>query len=177
MGRLASLLKIRPGEGRLVALVALLFACLQAGQGLGDNSASALFLLRFGVDFLPYMFIAVGALTFIVTLAYSAGLGRYQKGRFFTGLIAGSALLILLERLAILFSFSFLYPTLWLTVNCLGGILGTITTILSAQSRSRASASPWTTCANWSVSSSSTAHGLGIFARRQTITPIPFFLR
>ena len=58
--RFASLLKVRPGEGRLVILVALLFACIQAGQGMGDNAASALFLLRFGVDYLPYMYIAAG---------------------------------------------------------------------------------------------------------------------
>src|SRR5258706_16482896 len=75
--RLASLLKVRPDEGRLVILVAFLFACIQAGQGLGDNAASALFLLRFGVDFLPYMYIAAGVLTFVITIAYSAGLGRF----------------------------------------------------------------------------------------------------
>ena len=51
MSRIASLLKIREGEGRLVALVSLLFACVQAGQGLGENAASALFLLRFGVNY------------------------------------------------------------------------------------------------------------------------------
>ena len=45
--RLATLLKIRPNEGRLALLVAVLFACIQAGQGMGDNAASALFLLRF----------------------------------------------------------------------------------------------------------------------------------
>jgi hypothetical protein len=53
--RLASLLNVRANEGRLALLVALLFACIQAGQGMGDNAASALFLLRYGVDFLPYM--------------------------------------------------------------------------------------------------------------------------
>jgi HEAT repeat protein/ATP/ADP translocase len=126
MNRLVSLLKVRAEEVRLVTLVALFFACIQAGQGLGDNSASALFLLRFGVDFLPYMFIAAGALTFVVTVGYSAGLGRFQRGRFFPVLILASAALILIERFAIIFSFSFLYPTLWLTMTCLGGLLGTL---------------------------------------------------
>jgi HEAT repeat protein len=125
LNRLASLLKVRPDEGLLVILVALLFACIQAGQGLGDNAASALFLLRFGVDFLPYMYIAAGALIFIITLAYSAGLGRFEKGRFFSWMIIAFAALLILERAAILLSFPFLYPTLWLTINAIGGILGT----------------------------------------------------
>src|SRR5215213_10744438 len=125
LNRLASLLKVRPEEGRLVILVALLFACIQAGQGMGDNAASALFLLRFGVDYLPYMYIAAGALTFVITMAYSAGLGRFEKGRFFLWIISAFAVLLIIERAALAFSLSVLYPALWLTVNGMGGILGT----------------------------------------------------
>ena len=123
--RLASLLNLRPQEGRLVLLVAILFACIQAGQGMGDNAASALFLLRYGVDFLPYMYLFLGGLTFITTLIYSAALGRFDKGRFFTALIAAFIGLLILERLAILFPFALLYPVLWLTVNGMSMILGT----------------------------------------------------
>ncbi|HKG53475.1 MAG TPA: HEAT repeat domain-containing protein, partial [Anaerolineales bacterium] len=125
LNRLASLLKVRPEEGRLVILVALLFACIQAGQGMGDNAASALFLLRFGVDYLPYMYIAAGALTFVITMAYSAGLGRFEKGRFFLWIISAFAGLLIVERAALAFSLPVLYPALWLTVNGMGGILGT----------------------------------------------------
>jgi HEAT repeat protein len=125
LNRFASLLKVRPDEGRLVILVALLFACIQAGQGMGDNAASALFLLRFGVDYLPYMYIAAGALTFVITMAYSAGLGRFEKGRFFLWTISALAVLLIIERAALAFSLPFLYPALWLTVNGMGGILGT----------------------------------------------------
>jgi HEAT repeat protein len=125
LNRLAALLKVRLDEGRLVILVALLFACIQAGQGMGDNAASALFLLRFGVDYLPYMYIAAGALTFVITMAYSAGLGRIEKGRFFLWIISAFAILLIVERVALTLSFPFLYPALWLTVNGMGGILGT----------------------------------------------------
>ena len=123
--RLASLLQVRAGEGRLVALVAILFASIQAGQGMGENAASALFLLRYGVDFLPYMYIFLGALTFVTTLAYSAALGRFDRGRFFTGLIAGFIALLVLERLAILLPLPALYPVLWLSINGMSMILGT----------------------------------------------------
>jgi HEAT repeat protein len=123
--RLASLLNVRTEEGRLVVLVAILFACIQAGQGMGDNAASALFLLRYGVAFLPYMYLFLGALTFITTLIYSTALGRFDKGRFFSALIAAFIGLLVLERLAILFPFALLYPVLWLTINGMSMILGT----------------------------------------------------
>ena len=92
---------------------------------MGDNAASALFLLRFGVDYLPYMYIAAGVLTFVITMAYSAGLGRFEKGRFFLWMISAFAVLLIIERAALALSFPFLYPALWLTVNGMGGILGT----------------------------------------------------
>jgi HEAT repeat protein/ATP/ADP translocase len=123
--RLASLLKVRADERRLVLLVALLFACIQAGQGIGDNAASALFLLRYGVDFLPYMYIFLGALTFATTLAYSVALGRFAKGRFFLWMIASFIALLFLERAAIVLALSFLYPVLWLSINGVSMLLGT----------------------------------------------------
>ena len=126
MNRLASLLNVRTDEGRLVVLVALLFACIQAGQGMGDNAATALFLLRYGVDFLPYMYLFLGALTFVSTLAYSVALGRFDKGRFFAMLLAGFIALLLAERAAILLRLPVLYPVLWLTINGAGMILGTL---------------------------------------------------
>ncbi len=125
--RLAGLLKVRTDEGRLVILVAFLFACIQAGQGMGDNAASALFLLRFGVDYLPIMYIFLGGLTLITTLAYSAGLSRFDRNRFFLSLIAGLMALLLVERAALEIAFPFLYPILWLTINSMGMILGTLT--------------------------------------------------
>src|SRR5512134_797152 len=125
MNRLASLLNLRASEGRLVLLVALLFACIQAGQGMGDNAASALFLLRYGVDFLPYMYMFLGALTFVTTLTYSAALGRFAKSKFFSWMIASFIGLLLLERAAIFLAQPLLYPVLWLSINGMSMILGT----------------------------------------------------
>ena len=123
--RITTLFKIRPEEVRLVALVAALFLCLQAGGGMGDNAASALFLLRFGANFLPYMYIALGGLNFVLAIAYATGLGRFKKDRFYLSLLAGFAILILLERVAILRPFPALYPILWLTISGISLILGT----------------------------------------------------
>ncbi len=133
MQRLASIFKVRPEEGRLVLLLGIMFLCIQAGQGMGDNAASALFFLRFGVDFLPYMYLILGGMTFLLTLAYSAGLGRFERSRFFQALLLGMLLLLLVERVALLRPFSLLYPMLWLTVSCMGMILGTFTWNLAGE--------------------------------------------
>ena len=125
MQKLAAIFKVRAEEGRLVLLVGMLFLCLRAGQGLGDNAASALFFLRYGVDRLPYMYIVLGAVSIVLTLAYSAGLGRFSRSAYFQAILLGTALALLLERLALLRPFPLLYPIIWLTVNCVGMILGT----------------------------------------------------
>lgn len=125
MQRLAAVFKVRAEEGSLVLLVGVLFLCIQAGQGLGDNAASALFFLRFGVDFLPYMYVFLGITTVVLTTAYAAGLGRYNRSRFFQALLVGTVILLLLERAVLLRPFPLLYPLIWLTVSCIGMILGT----------------------------------------------------
>ncbi len=123
--RLESLLNIRPEEWTLVLMVGAVFLCIQAGQGMGDNAASAVFFLRFGVDNLPYMYVLLGATTVALTLGYSAGLGRFERSRFYQGLILGAIIVLLIERAALGLSIPILYPILWLTINCLGMILGT----------------------------------------------------
>ncbi len=125
--------KIRPEEIRLTTLIVLLFLCLQAGGGMGDNAASALFLLRFGADFLPYMYLFLGVLNFILALAYAAGLGRFKKDRFFIWLLASLTCLLLVERLILLQPFPVLYPILWLTVSGISLILGTFVWNLASE--------------------------------------------
>ena len=125
LNKLTALLRVKRDEARLVLLVGVLFLCINAGQGLGDNAASALFFLRYGVDRLPYMYILLGAMSIVLALAYSAGLGRFGRSRYFQALLLGTVGLLLLERLALLRPFPLLYPILWLTVNCIGMIHGT----------------------------------------------------
>jgi HEAT repeat protein len=133
--RLASLLQIRPGEERRVALVAALFALIEAGRGLGSNAADALFFRRFGVENLPYMFLLLGATNFLVSLTYAAGLGRFDKRRFFVTILPALAAVLLVERAAIGLDPSAgsgqgaaaLYPVLWISVNIISSVLGLLT--------------------------------------------------
>lgn len=123
--RVTAFLQIRPGEGRMVALIAALFALIDASRGFGPNAVDALFFRRFGVEFLPYMYMGLGAVNLLVTIAYTAGLSRFDPRRFFVGLLGALTLVLLLERAAILLDVSALYPVLWLTIRMLSAILGT----------------------------------------------------
>ena len=122
----ATLLKIRPEEMRMVMLVAALFLCIQAGQGIGENAAFALFLARLDVDLLPYMYMGLGGVAFLASLAYATSLSRFQGARVIVYLLAGAVVLFAAEwTLIVLFGIS-LYPFLWLTTYGMSVLLGTL---------------------------------------------------
>lgn len=122
----AGLLAIRPGEGRLVALLGALFATIEAGRGLGEVAADTLFISRFGAESLPYLFIILGVVSLVVALAYGAAIGRLERRRFLVGLLAGSAAILLAERVAVLTGARLMLPLLWLSVYAVGAVLLTV---------------------------------------------------
>ncbi len=123
---LLALLKVRPDEARMAFGVALFFAVIELGRGIGGSAADALFFRRFGVEYLPYLFIGLGITTFIVSLSYAAFLGRVAKRRLFSTLLLSMVLILLAERAAIRLDLPALYPLLWLSVNLIGSLLGTM---------------------------------------------------
>ncbi|HEX7588075.1 MAG TPA: HEAT repeat domain-containing protein, partial [Anaerolineae bacterium] len=131
--RVSSLFQIRSGEGKLVGLVAALFALLEIGRNIGANAADGLFFIRFGAEYLPYMTIALGAVTFVITLSYTVGLGRFNKGIFFVFVLAAFGVVLLVERAALLFDWAPLYPVLWITINIISAVLGTLEWNIAAE--------------------------------------------
>ena len=125
--QVTAFLKIRPEETRMVLLMAGLFLCVQAGQGIGENAAFALFLSSINVDFLPFMYMGLGVVVFVASIAYSAGLSRFQNAAVVKHLLMGSAILFAIEWLAVVvFRNSISYPLLWLTTYGMGIVLGTL---------------------------------------------------
>ena len=121
------LLAIRPGEGRLLVLLAGLFAVVETARGMGEIAADTLFLSRFGVQFLPWMYIALGLVSLVLTVAYGAGIGRARRGPFLAAVLGCSALILGLERAAFMTGLATgLLPILWLTVYVVGALLLTI---------------------------------------------------
>ncbi len=124
--KLIALLKIRPEETRLVALMAILFLSVQAGQGIGENAAFTLFLARLNVDFLPYMYMGLGVVVFLGSIMYSASLSRFQNASVVTYLFGGIVALFFAEWFAIVFLKLSIFPLLWLTTFGMSVILGTL---------------------------------------------------
>jgi HEAT repeat protein len=121
-----ALLKIHPQEIRMVMLMAALFLCIQAGQAIGENAAFALFLADVNVDRLPYMYMGLGGVVFLASIAYSASLSRFRNAPVVVNLMAGSALLFVFERIAIELLGIPVYPVLWLTTYGMSVIIGTL---------------------------------------------------
>src|SRR5712692_5345690 len=83
MNRLGEVLRVRPGEGPIVALLVGVMAVTSAGGSIGGNGIEALFYSRFGVQFLPYMYVALGIITLATSLAITALLGRFSGARLY----------------------------------------------------------------------------------------------
>ncbi|MFP3853592.1 MAG: HEAT repeat domain-containing protein [Anaerolineales bacterium] len=126
-------LGVRAREERAVGLLALVFGLGEAGRGLGMNASDALFFLRYGVDRLPWMYMGLGALTFLAVLLYATGLSRFGW-RFLHGLYTGVALLLVLGRFLIFFGIPAIYPVLWLSVQVISWVLVTAAWSLASQS-------------------------------------------
>lgn len=90
----------------------MLFA--SAGYTLGNTGVEALFFARYGVEFLPTMYMALGVLSFFITLGVTALLGRVRHETLYVVLpivVAG----VLVGGWALLFTkLDVVYPILWL---------------------------------------------------------------
>ena len=117
MKRLAEVLKINPGEERMATLVIGLMLFASAGYTLGNTGVEALFFARYGVEFLPYMYMALGILSFFITLGVTALLGRVRHEILYVVLpLVVAALLV--GGWALLFTkLNIVYPILWLGMS------------------------------------------------------------
>jgi hypothetical protein len=80
---------IRPGEGRLVTYLAGLYLVIGLGMALGRSSSDALFFKRFGVEYLPHMFLLTGILLAVFSAIYAEYADRLRPGRLFRQLFLG----------------------------------------------------------------------------------------
>ena len=85
------MLAVRAGEGRTVALLAGLFASIEAARGAGEVAYVTLFLSRLGPTYLPYLYIALGGVSLVVALGYGVGLGKLPRRPFLVGLLLAFA--------------------------------------------------------------------------------------
>ncbi len=114
MKRLAEVLKIRPGEERMASLMIGLMLFASAGYTVGNTGVEALFFARYGVQFLPYMYMALGLLSFFITLGITALLGRVRHETLYV-VLPVVVVVVLVGGWAFLFTkLEIIYPILWL---------------------------------------------------------------
>jgi HEAT repeat protein len=132
--RIRTALNIHAGEGRMAVLVIGVMLLTSAGFTLGSTGVEALFFARFGVEYLPYMYMGLGVLSFLTSLGITALLGRVRREKLYTLIPIGVALLTLIAWMALFSKLNSVYPVLWLgkeVVNSLislvvWGIAGTV---------------------------------------------------
>jgi HEAT repeat protein len=124
MSRLSALLSIKPGEGQMSSFVIGIMLSCAIGAALGGTGIEALFFARFGVDYLPYMYIGLGITSMITSFIITAALGRIPKRIVYTTIPVLIALILVGARFALLSKASWLYPSLWLGKEVLNSLIG-----------------------------------------------------
>jgi HEAT repeat protein len=101
----------------MVVLVAAMFLTTQATHAYGSNAADALFFSRFGVEFLPHLFLGLGFASAVVTLAFTTGLARLDSRRLLPSVLVGGAAVMLAQRIGVALDVPGIYSTVWLVTN------------------------------------------------------------
>lgn len=94
MHAIKKLLMIRDGEGAVVGMLLAVFLIIGAGMALGRGSADTLFFKRYGVEYLPVMYLLVGLAVAACSLVYAAFVDRYPAEKTYKALFITIALLL-----------------------------------------------------------------------------------
>ena len=114
MPRLSSLLSIKPGEGRIAYFTIGIMLLTALGASLGGTAIEALFFARFGVEYLPYMFVGLGITNMVMSFGVTAILSRVPRQILYIAVPLLIAILLIVARFALLTGANWLYPALWL---------------------------------------------------------------
>lgn len=109
----ARMLKVRIGEGRAVVLVALLFVLAEAARSLGEIGIDTLVSLRLGTQHYPSLFVVLGAVSLVISLAYGAALGRLPRRPLLIGMPLFIAGVLLAGWIALRLAGDGVVPALW----------------------------------------------------------------
>lgn len=132
--RIRSLLNIHAGESRMASLVIGVMLLTSAGFTLGSTGIGTLFLTRYGVEYLPYMYLPLGIISLVTSLGITALLGRVRRESLYIFIPIGIAVLTVIAWLMLFSTWNTIYPILWLgkeVINSLvslvvWGIAGTV---------------------------------------------------
>lgn len=127
MNRILEIFKIKPGEERMSALLVGLMLVTSAGGAIGGIATEALFFARFGVEFLPNMYVILGLFTFVTSMAITIIMGRFSKQKLFIALPLMISFALIAERMILLLNFKWFFAVMWLGMNVIGSLQGLFT--------------------------------------------------
>ena len=130
--RAPAMLAVRAGEGRTVALLAGLFASIEAARGAGDVAYVTLFLSRLGPTYLPYLYIALGGVSLVVALGYGVGLGKLPRRPFLVGLLLAFAGTLVVLRLTLASGAPIAFGVIGVAINVVNTIMLTLVWTIAA---------------------------------------------
>ena len=121
-----SLLSIKPGESRMASLTIGVMFFTSMGAALGGTGIEALFFARFGVDYLPYMFLGLGITSMIMSFGVTALLSRIPKQILYVAVPLIVSIVLVLARFALFTGLNWLYPVLLLAKEVLNTLIGIV---------------------------------------------------
>lgn len=126
MQKIISLLNIRSDEIKTASLLIGIMLFSAIGYTLGGTGIEALYFARYGTDLLPYLYMGLGILSLITSLAITGLLARVKRERMYV-LVPFLSMIFLFAAWLLLFDDSiFIFPALWLGKEALNTIVSMI---------------------------------------------------
>src|SRR5215216_1752130 len=126
MTRVIQLLSIKQGESRMAFLVIGVMLFTSMGAALGGTGIETLFFTRYGVEYLPYMFVGLGIISMILSFGVSALLSRLPRQVLYVAIPMLVAIILVVARVALFSGLRWLYPALWLGKEVLNFFIGLV---------------------------------------------------
>ncbi len=122
-----SLLNIHADESRMASLVVGVMLLTSAGFTLGSTGVDTLFFTRYGVQYLPYMYLPLGIISLLTSLGITALLGRVRREALYIFVPIGIAILTVFAWMALFSTWLLVYPILWLGKEVINSLISLVT--------------------------------------------------
>ena len=110
---------VYPGEGRVVGLCLAVNFFVFAGIMFGRNARDSLFLLKFGVEYLPYMYFANAVVLVVCSLFYTSLVDRVERGKFLAGISLIFIVSLVVSRVIVATQARWFYPVLYILAQAI----------------------------------------------------------
>jgi ATP/ADP translocase/HEAT repeat protein len=120
---LADVLRVQPGEGTKTFLMFGLLMCIVGAFIMGRVARDSLFLSRYPIDYLPYLYIWVAVGTSIQSYLYSRIADRFRRDRMLLVTLATVGSLFVIARISMYWVDDWFYPVLYVFVEIVGTLM------------------------------------------------------